>query len=518
MTNFLEALKVTDNKTRGANGAVSYKSTLNANLDLHTKSGTMRHNSDDVVIDLFKRALHEDRLLALKNLFYIRDIEQGMGEYRFFTVVYRWLAKHDNDAFNKLLSLIPVFGSFKDLRQIIGDDTLTHEEALPATRFFWEALDTDAQALHNDATTNISLASKWAPSVGSKNAVQKLALRRILNVAGLKEKPYRQMIAKLRQQLNLVETKLTEHRVDEINYSQVPSQAFRKYSHAFMRRDETRFDAFLNRVEAGSEKVNAKTLHAHQLVENYIAFWGPTETLDKSVEAQWKHLPSLENTKPNVLSMVDVSGSMLGRPMAVAVALGIYMSEQTTGVFKDHFITFSGAPELVSLSHLDTLHDKVTQTMTSDWGGNTNLEAAYDLILDTAVNNQLPQSELPEVLFILSDMNFDAATGSWDRASYEHIGLGDTFFDTMRQKFQDKGYTLPFVVHWNISDYETGNTPTVKSDKNTASVSGFSQALFNNILNLDLEKLADYTPEAVMLEVLNGERYLAVEEKLQPSV
>lgn len=506
---FLEALKKEDNKTLGENGAQSYKSTLNKNLDLHVNSGTMRYDQPNDIINLFKEAYHEDADLALKNLFYIRDIEKGMGEKRVFEVICSWLAQERPETFSKLVSLVPQYGSYNDLRKIIGNKKLTTEQVTPAIRVLINQLQDDMVALVSDENAEISLAAKWAPSVGSKNEIHKIGVKRIISVTGIQEKNFRKRVSELRAHLNLVETKLTNKKTHEIEYDKVPSQAFHKYSKAFYRNDEARFAKFLDRAEKGEVKVNAKTLQAHQLVSRYMSSFN--SDIDKAVEAQWKNLPKLENTAPRALAMVDVSGSMIGRPMEVAVSLGIYLSENMTGEFKDHFLTFSGEPELISLSNEKTLREKVDKTMNSNWGLNTNLESAYKLILDTAVKNNMKQDELPEILFILSDMQFDAAVSKFGYSS----SVDDSFFDSMRKTFEDEGYKLPFVVHWNIAGGNRGNTPVTESDENTASISGFSQALFDTMLSLDMDKLESYTPVSAMLETLNSDRYEPVSLALE---
>lgn len=499
---FLQGLKQENNKTQGWNGANGFKSTMDANLDLYTRAGTMRFSDSRSIVELFHDALVEDKELAMKNLFFIRDVRGGMGERKVFDDVIEHLVKNDNNLFKQVVHLIPEYGSYGDLRKIVGNPNLSSEEVKEATKLMISRLKVDVLKL-NVGEKDISLCAKWMPTVGSKNPVHKLAISRLLKEADLTEKSYRKVVSALRAELNLVETKLTKKQTDEIDYSQVPSQAFKKYTGAFFRNDEERFEEFLNKANEGEVKVNASTIHANQLVAKYMYSRG----VDKAIEAQWKNLPELDNKAPNVLSMVDVSGSMTGTPMEVAVALGVYLSEQTEGAFKDNFLTFSQRPELVSLENETTLHDKVQKTMRSDWGMNTNLEAAFDMILNTAVRYNLPQEDLPEILFVLSDMQMDG--DFFGRAA------DITFLEGMKQKFESHGYKIPHITWWNISNSSSGALPVTKFEKNVSTLSGFSQSLFNTILNLDMDALENYTPASVMLETLNGERYSAVSDALK---
>lgn len=500
---FLQHLKEEDNKTQGWNGANGFNSTLSANLDLYTRAGTMRFADKEDITTLFYKAYGEDPVLAIKNLFYIRDIEKGMGERRVFDVIIEDLAEYKPHIFSSVVKLIPHYGSFADIRKIIGNENLNEETVFPATQLLAKQLEMDTMCARKGE--QFSLAAKWSPSVGSKNKAHKVALSRLLKVLGVSEKDYRKAITALRAKINLVETKLTEKKTSEIDYSKVPSQAFKKYSGAFMRNDERRFEEFLDKANEGEVKVNSKTLHVHQLVSKYMD-WNPS--LDKAIEAQWKNLPKLENTKPNVLPMVDVSGSMTGTPMEVAIALGIYLSENTEGEFRNHFLTFDTHPTLVSLNEGDSLYTKVKETMQAPWGGSTNLEAALQMVLNTAARNNLSQEQLPDIIPVFTDMQVDGST--W----YGGGGADLSFYESMKQKFESFSYQIPTLLWWNISDHSSGAMPVTAYENNVLTVSGFSQTVLNNIFNLDLDGLANYTPENAMKEVLNGERYNLIHEAL----
>jgi hypothetical protein len=200
--------------------------------------------------------------------------------------------------------------------------------------------------------------------------------------------------------------------------------------------------------------------------------------------------------------MVDVSGSMGSlyyssgsalQPIDIAVSLGLYCADKNTGAFKDLFLTFSERPEMLHLK--GTLSQKMEQMSRSEWEMNTNLHAAFDEILKIAVNGKVAQEDMPDMLLILSDMQFDACT------RYD-----DSAMQMIQRKCKDAGYDLPKIVFWNLSMYgkENGNTP-VNFDKNgTAHVSGFSPSIMKSVLANDLE---DYTPYNVMLKTLMNSRY-----------
>ena len=486
---FFQQMEMENNMTTGWNGEGGHRSTLSANLDFHTRIGNMRYAQPEEIVGLFAEAFHEDERLALRNLFYSRDILKGMGEKRVFEEIVIAIAQNAPNVFSQMVPLIPEYGSFADLRKIIGSTNLDYEDVIPALDFLKEQIVKDYDSAYP------SLCAKWMPTAERKNELHKVGVRRFCKRVGINKADYRKTISIIRKRLGIIETKMTEGRYEDIDYSKIPSQAFKKYTQAFYRNDEERFEAFLQRANEGAVKVNAGTLQAHQLVSKYLNSVLYQE--DQAIEAQWKNLPKPDlETMPNVLTMVDVSGSMYGQPMEVAVSLGIYISENMQGEFKNKFLTFSENTELISFDTEKTLYDKVGTMSRASWGFNTNLARAFRLVLNTAVNNNLSQEEMPQVLMVLSDMQMDEASEE-----------GRTFFEKMKRVYENHGYDMPFIVWWNISnDWDTA-FPTTKFTKNAAMVSGFSQQVFSALFKMDLDELKNFTPEKAMLNILNSERY-----------
>jgi len=522
---FLNDMKYENNKTYNAKGENAYNSTLDPVLDYFTGASSHRYDMSDSIIDIFVDALKSDKVLAMKSLFYSRDITEGMGEKRVPIVIFEYLAKNEPDLFRRVVKLIPEYGSFNDLRKIIGSDKLTYEEVLPVLEFLDSTLKRDEYLYSQNSDVRISLCAKWMPSMGNRSKLHKIGLSRFLRYTNLTTNPkkYRKMISKLRKHLEILETKLTEFRYEDIEYSKLPSQAFKKYTQAFYRNDGETFQSFLDRVNSGEDTVNSGTIHTHQLVGKYIedippfAFMRhPSHTQkDDAIEAQWKNLPKLNTEdRASVLTMVDVSGSMFnGLSINVAVSLGIYMAENSSGDFKDHIMSFSDNPMLIELDRNDSLFNRTKKILSEDVGYTTDLEKAFNLVLDTAVSNNSKQDDLPEVIIALTDMQMDQAM------RYDSIALNDdkvdpNFLYKMKKQFEYHGYELPYVIWWDTSISHGRKLPVTKFDDNTAIISGFSQSLFNIIFNLDLDELENMTPLSFMMSALNSERYDAVEEEL----
>jgi hypothetical protein len=211
---------------------------------------------------------------------------------------------------------------------------------------------------------------------------------------------------------------------------------------------------------------------------------------------QWNALPNFIEGG-NVLPLVDVSGSMTSpavdksglRPIDVAVSLGLYCADKNTGKFNGTFLTFSGQPQLVTMS--GNITNKMDQLITSKWEMNTNLHAAFEKILDVAVKANVPQSEMPETLLILSDMQFDAC-----------VRHDDSAIQMIRRKYAAAGYEVPKVVFWNLNAYD--NVPVKFDESGTALVSGFSPSVLKAVLANDMEQ---FTPRSIMLKTIMSDRY-----------
>lgn len=452
MSNLINALRQKDAYT--ANGALTNSTSLNAVVDMFFLAGASRRMSEQEIINVFVKAYNEDPTVALKCLFWARDIRGGAGERRFFQVIMKYLAANDKENFLNLLGYTPEYGYWKDVFSLTAPDKVL---------LTWVAEELNAE--------NSGLLAKWFPRRG----VWFSAMHKYL---GLTPKQFRKMIV---EKTKVVETAMCNKEWSAIEYSKIPSQAFQKYKNAFKRNDESRFSDFITAVVKGETKVNSGTLFPYQLFQSY------TRGLDKnSVLAQWKNLPDYVG-EGSFLPVCDVSGSMMGLPMEISISLGVYLSERNKSVFKDAFITFSESPRLQYLK--GNVIERFNQLSRAEWGMSTNLQAVFDLVLNKAIENRLSQSDLPETILIISDMEFN------------HACRNRTNFEVVQDKFEAAGYKMPKLAFWNVNGRE-GNVPVSADTKDVALISGASPAIVKNVLSGK-----DFTPKGIMLETLMSERY-----------
>ena len=461
---------VANQEARTANGMKARKSTAKATVDLFYKIGASRGKN---IVGDFTAAYVENQDVALRIAQWARDVRGGAGERQLLRDILVHLEKRDPDTALALLKKVPEVGRWDDIFV-----------------FTTPALKSAAYTMLGDALrASNGLAAKWTPRKG-KIAAEVRAF------FGMTPKQYRKSLVALTR---VVETQMCAGDWDNINFSHVPSVAARNYKKAFGR-NTPKFAEYVAALVKGTPgvKVNANAIFPHDVLKGVINTYG--STLNKTeldhVTAQWDALPNYVGDA-SILPIVDVSGSMscpAGKTgsvtcLDVSVSLGLYLADKNKGVFKDTFLTFSTKSELLTLK--GNIVDKVNQMVRSKWDMSTNLHSAFEKILSVAVKAKAPQSDMPAMVLILSDMQFDQCVRNDDSA-----------MQMIERKYAEAGYTAPKVVFWNLN---AGDNVPVKSDKSGAAlVSGFSPAIMASLLGADVEQ---FTPEGIMLKTVMVDRY-----------
>ena len=479
--NFLDPLKEEANKTLTENGAVTYRSSGSECVDLFGSIGALRSANDEDIVRRFIKAWTEDRDIAMKILFYARDIRGGLGERRVFRVIFSALAALEPESVRKNIALIPEYGRWDDLLELLG--TPCEADALA---FIKEQLTADLAAL--EAGEPVSLMAKWLPSVNASSEETKKQAQIIAAAMDMNSAQYRKALSALRAEIKIIENNLREKDYT-FDYSKQPSKAMFKYRKAFNRNDGERYSEYLNSVEKGEATLHTGTLLPYELVRSAMTTSDTKER--KSLDVTWKALEDFTDGR-NALVVIDGSGSMYGfgnpRPCDVALSLGIYFAERNTGLFHDHFITFSTNPKLVEIKGKD-LTERVRYCKSFNEVADTNIQKVFELILTAAVKNGLPQSEMPETLYIISDMEFNICTQD----------AGKTNFEYAKELYAAHGYRLPQVVFWNVQSRQE-QVPVKMNEQGVALVSGCSPRIFNMVMQNELD------PYKFMMNVIGSER------------
>jgi hypothetical protein len=459
---------VANQEARTANGMKARKSTAKATVDLFYNIGASRGKD---ITKAFTAAYVENSDVALRIAQWARDVRGGAGERQLFRDILVHLEKRDPDAALALLKKIPEVGRW--------DDIFVFQNPV---------LKSAAYTMLGDALrAKNGLAAKWTPRKGQIAA-------EVRAFFGMTPKQYRKSLVALTK---VVETQMCAGDWDNINFSHVPSVASRNYKKAFNRHTPA-FAEYVAKLVAGDKtvKVNASAIYPHDVLKGIAhSYTKLNKTETDHVIAQWDALPNYVGDA-SILPLVDVSGSMTTsvpgstvRCLDVAVGLGLYLADKNKGAFKDTFLTFSSKPQLVTLK--GNIVEKVDQMSKSNWEMSTNLHAAMDKILSVAVKGSVPESDMPKMLLILSDMQFNQC------AKFD-----DSAMEMIERKYAEAGYTAPQIVFWNLNS--SGNAP-VKADKSGAAlVSGFSPSIMTALLSADMDQ---FTPEGIMLKTVMSDRY-----------
>lgn len=462
--NYLDALKQSTNQTFTENGALSNLSTLDPVLDFFSRAGAMREDIPGAV-RLFKLAYVENPLLAIRCLFYLRDIRGGQGDRDLFR---NCLGELEFDDLNKVAKYVPEYGRW--------DDILSHHSG-EIVQMVINQLASDELQMEKGET--VSLLAKWMPSENTSSKETRREARCWAKQLELTPTKYRKRIVKLRNHIKLLETKMSHNNWGEIDYEKIPSQAHRKHVKAFKRHDETRYSQYLAAVEKGEKKIKTSTLFTYEVFDLI--------SKDEQVaNVMWDNLPDYTNGT-NALVVADVSGSMSGRPMSISVSLALYFAERNKGVFNGYFMTFSDNSRLVKVVG-NTLAQKLRNIENAEWGGSTNLESSFRAILNAAVQNNAKQEEMPAVLYIISDMEFNSC-----------VTTNGTNYQNAKQMFAEAGYKLPHVVFWQVNS-RNDQVPATIYDNGVSLISGSSQSTFRYAVE-------GRTPLESMNDILNSERY-----------
>lgn len=481
------------NTIKTENGAIGYKTTGKALLDMNFKISSYRNLSEDEIIKDFDNAFDEGPEMALKFLFYVRDVRGGVGERRLFRVIMRHLVDDMPETAMALAKIVPEYGRWDDIVDLI--DTYIGDRVI--SQIIEPQIFKDLRNMIND--DSVSILAKWMPS---ENASSKLSRKRAIKIArqmGLSMRSYGNMLSTLRGYIDVVEVKMSANKWNKINYEKVPSQANILYKDAFLRQDKVRRREYLYALEKGEAKINSSTLFPHEITYKYTNIL----STDATLEAMWKSLPDYVKGDSNTLVVRDGSGSMTWtaiaktdvKPRHIADALTIYFANRASGEFKNAFITFSSSPQIVKISG-KSLRKDLDILSKYDECSNTNIKAVFELILKTAKENKMKQEDLPKNILVLSDMEFDSGT--------RNIPL----MSEVAQLYAESGYELPKLCYWNICS--RSNAIPVKENKNgVVLVSGFSPAVIKMVLSAKLD------PYEALVETLNGERYDLVSESLK---
>lgn len=483
------------------NGALVFRTSGKELVDFNFGIASMRSSSEEEIKGRFLKTWNEEPFLALRMIFFARDCREGLGERRLARICLKQIGELQPNSLIKNLPLIPEYGRWDDVVELLGiNDSIDNE----IFKIINDQIKKDLEGISEGKP--ISLIGKWLPSENASSQRTKTLAKLVRKGLNMNSKSYRQLLSKLRAHINIVERQMCANEWSEINYESVPSIANIRYRNCFLRNDETRRREFLGALQNGETKINASVSTPVDIVGAYTKgkWYNFNPDFDITLEEMWKNLTDIDVC--NTLVVADGSGSMTVNiansnlmALDVANALAIYTAERNTN-FEGQFMTFGRDPQLVNISNLSSLRDKLRLVRQYDDCANTDIEKVFRVILETAKENDYTQTQLPERILIISDMEFDHGMyfGSDRRSGY--ASHQTQLFTNIQKGFEAEGFKMPKLIFWNVNS-RSGTIPVRENDLGVGLVSGFSQQILKMVMS---DKL---NPFEILVEQLMSERY-----------
>lgn len=402
------------------------------------------------------------------------------------------LARQNTDAARRNLQYVPEYGRWDDLYIFV--DTPLEKEMFTFLK----------KQLALDITCKTpSLLAKWLKSENTSSEASRILGAKTRKAFGLTSREYRKTLSALRERINVLERLMSAGKWDEIEFDKIPSKAGLIYKNAFARHDleraksEKEVQTYADFAKDATKKVNAAVLNPVDIAEKVFKYdnWNkPTSTDRAMLDKYWENLKDYYNGREeNGIAIVDTSGSMSmsmnGLPLHAAVSMGAYIAERGKGPFKNHFITFASDPELVEFKGVD-IYDKFQRARSANWGTSTNIEATFEMLLNTALQNHVPACDMPKTLYIFSDMEFNGcmscgprSASRWNYTSSNSLRSEkevNSLLEVIAQRWAKMGYELPRVIFWNVNA-RNDNIPALNG--RFGYVSGFSLSMVETILS-----------------------------------
>jgi hypothetical protein len=439
-----------------------------------TKTKKAFYGNETSAVELFKQIWFSgQKEIAMKLLFWLRDCRGGAGNRSGFRSCLKWLVDTDPKWVDVNKHLIPLYGRYDDLRVL----------------FATSLEDNIAKMWSKEIIKKNVLAAKWADR-SDYPLLKYFRKKKILSDIG----EFRRLLSSIRKE-HIVEFKMCSKNWFQIIFDKIPSVAMARYTKAFLRNAKESFEKYKEKLTNGEAKINASTLFPHDLVRT-VTNGGDA----KIVDAQFEALPNyMAGSKARIMTIVDTSGSMSsivgGSTQAwhVSTSLGLYCSDRLgkDNPFYKKFMQFESESKLTDWGKLTFSQ---AYKGNSSWGcggifngacGGTRIDKALDAILNYAVMFKATNEQIPNMLLIISDMQFHEGSSV--------NGSKDTVIECCMKKWDEAGYTRPKIVYWNTAGH--AGSPDVASSKNVGLVSGFSPSILQAILNAK-----DFTPVGIMLE------------------
>ena len=486
-----------------------------------------------------------------------RDIIDGKGECLLsYMMIYTWYEFYPELATFALRCLVDLgdkdihqYGSWKDIKYFCDYCSKEKGESNdhPLIKF---AIKLVNEQLSNDYvnyisnTNDISLTAKWAPRekssfgwlyaalatdyysqylITANNESQ--SVRAVLKC----KTEYRKLLSTLNKAIDTLQIKQCGQDWASIDFNKVTSISLSKQKKAFLNKNtnnEARypdnqdrndcaehFNSHIQKAVRGETEMKGKRLGMADFTKQAIDLSRGGSQVEKDLlNSQWRDNSSQNGALGKMIAMVDVSGSMEGDPMHVAIALGIRIAEKS--LIGKRLMTFSAKPQWVNLEQYPDFVSQVGVVRRAEWGMNTNFHSALDTILDAIIQNKMDPEDVQDmVLVVLSDMQMDSGDKCNKTVLYETMNAK---YEAAGIRVHGRAYKPPHILFWNLRS--TTGFPSLSNQPNTSMMSGFSPSLLNLFCEQGIDALQSCTPWSLLERSLENDRYKIMGDKLSSEI
>lgn len=496
-------------------------------------------------------------ILLYKMIGQTRDIINGKGEYNLtYMMIHKWYEYFPKLAIFALHCLVNVgnmhpYGSWKDIKYFckfckMNDTTMDHPLIQESIKILNEQLRSDKYCLLSE----MSLASKWAPREKSTFhwLYQSLAtdyFKEYMVTANSQIKSekavlkckteYRKLLSELNKKLDTLQIKQCANMWSNINFKNVTSISLVKQKKAFLNIEKNgqirysdrtdrincakNFNDYVNKAVNGSTEIKGKRVGFADFVKQarHLYKHPNSSQVEKDLlNLQWINNSEQNNALENFVAVVDLSSSMNGDPMDVAIAMGIRIAEKSK--LGKRVMTFSVNPRWINLDNCQDFISQVKEIENGPIGFNTDFHKVLNLFLDAIISNKMkPEDVQNMVIVLLSDMQIDYVENVVHK---DGLIKRESLYDEIKSKYAEAGirvhgkpYKPPHILFWNLRN--TNGFPTLSNEKNVSMISGFNPVLLNQFCEKGIVALQSCTPWSVLEQILNNERYKIMGDYLE---
>lgn len=502
MGNEFTKAATTEARTFTENGDGAFVTIGSKLMDQFGMAGTFRGRPIDDVFQDQDALWLENPAGTLRLMFYLRCItrntndasgkpfggrQKGQGNKDESLKRMLWLAKNHPKTFMANWLLIPAVGSWKDVWTLLYMDRHIGVEAFSdemRNRIYREM-----------ATVDDQLARKYMPRIKSlrkctteRSRIMNELAREYAEVLGLDLVGYNRF--KSSGTAHKFQQQITRQEYNEIDWGRVPGKALSLIIASKFITKHKLTDKFIKWVESVDF---AK--FTGQVYELYFAACNATKKFHKIlINKQFDNIvrdaaSDEGGISENVWCAVDTSGSMeskIGagklRAIDVCVSLSLMFASMNKGAFHKNIVMFDDTSKPLQLE--GDFCDMVDQIRKQPLAmGSTNFMSVAAALANVRKNHpEIPLSDYPTTLLVISDMQFNGNIFGYERQTTSH----ERTIELLRTCFPDEYVDSMKFIWWNCSG-RLKNFPANSGTPGNYFFSGFDPSVVSILLGEDSE-------------------------------